>query len=232
MIQLDKKNRHKNLITIKYIYHIIITVILFVSCNSTEQKKENKLSNTEKISKVNDVLNKNIIYDTIWKDDFGENKFQVLKVENDEYQAETNIKMTFSLTNKKGTQELIDSISDCPVEFHMNLLKKSIKVIDVNQDNKKELLYAYACRGDMIGDTLKVVVIENNGISSIKGLRTNIMDEQIAEFEKRTSTGFGEITESNVPNHLKEEATKLWLKHSKEKSVKSDLEVEEYYNSK
>ncbi len=216
----------------KHVYYKIIIAILLSSCNSKKQESEKKTA-VLKIAEIS-TTNRKLIYDSIWKDDFGKNKFKVLREEDDEYQALTNIKMIFSLTNEKNTLELIDSVSNCPVEFHMKLLKESIKLTDLNQDNKKELLFAYAytCRGDMIGDTLKVVIIENNKISSIKGIRTNQMDEQIAEFEKRKATGFGKITESNVPDYLKDTATKLWLKHSKEKSIKSDFEVEEFHNSK
>lgn len=221
------------------LFTIKLCCLFLFSCQNKKTQisfSKIELSNNSKVNCNHYLQVKNFsnVIDTIWKDHLGENKFKVLKVENDEYQAETNIKMTFSLTNEKGTQKLIDSISDCPVEFHMNLIEKSIKLTDIDKDNIKELYYAYAytCRGDMIGDTLKVVVIENNKIWSIKGLRTNLMNEQIAEFEKRKYNGFGTITESNVPEQFKKTATKLWLKYSKEKSIKSDTEVENFYNLK
>lgn len=200
--------------------------------NVSEVIQETK-QNTISIQKEKVKTSNKVIFDTIWSDSLGKNFFKISKFENDDYQSELNIKLVASLSNDKGQIILKDSISDCPVEYHMDFIKNSVKLIDKNDNGKKELLFAYSytCRGDMIGDTLKIVAIENNKIWNVKGLRTNSMDEQIAEFEKRKISDYGSIKYNTTPNFLKENAVKLWLKYSKEEEIKSDKEVDVYYKS-
>lgn len=187
------------------------------------------LEKTDQKTNVKEVL----VYDTIWQDGLGKNNFKVLKLINDNYEEELNVKIIFNLSNDKGEVKLLDSISDCPVEFHLNFIKDSFTLLDKNYNNQKELLFAYVytCRGDMTGDTLRVIGIENNKLFNIKGIRTNIMDEMIAEHENRKYSKFGQITEKIIPKHIEEDAIKLWLKYSEENNVKSRQEVNGYYEN-
>ncbi len=207
----------------RVIINILITALFISSCKGSINKESDTINSNTVLSVSNDSL----IFQKKWTDKLGENIFKIRKYVNYEANEGENIfKLSFSLENSSGIVMIKDSILDCPVETDLNFLSKSFNLSDIDNNGFKEMSFMYNkyCRGDISGDDLFLFCIENNNKWFVKGGRTNK-----AFIGSDYYDGFGEILVKKVPEKLKKNMVKNWLKHSNEDLIHSDSSVDEKY---
>ncbi|MCV6630154.1 MAG: hypothetical protein OIF50_09870 [Flavobacteriaceae bacterium] len=204
---------------------LLLLSIIFIcqSCRYNSRKPKDKI--------VGNYNEKKIIFSKKWSNSLGESYFIVTLEDNAlPKDGENSYKLEVELRNSLKTIVIKDSIFDCPVEQDLNFIEKSFELTDIDNNGIKEASFAYNkyCRGDS-PDSLNVYLIDRNNVFYIKGLRTNDMQQMIAEAQKKKYLGFGDIDKVNVSDVFQKYMSIKWYQYSHESKTYSKSRASKYF---